>query len=286
METNTPTPENEVIARLSRQAAAGHRLEVNGTPLLILPEADGRSSVRSLDILEANPTSIRGTVTLATLADHIDYLKNMNNASAIVMFADRARLRFHSILDYHRSNQASWLQHRATTVLHPSDQLQTWLTKAGVWQAQEQFAEFLDENLNDIITPTPATVLDFVECLQCTRRESFRSAINQTTGEVQFVWEKANATDEKTSIVKDFTLGIPIWHRGEAISVQARLQHRIKDGDNGKAGVHFRFKLEHIERIQDKLWEEALNSVRNQLAGVATIYEGTEPEAPKPLSVS
>ena len=286
METNTPTPENEVIARLAAQAAAGHRLEVNGTPLLILPEADGRSSVRSLDALQPHPTSIRGTVTLATLKDHMDYLRNMDGGMPIVMFADRARLRFHSILDYHESSEASWLQHRATTVLRPSDQLATWLTKAGVWQPQEQFAEFLDENLNDIVTPTPATVLDFVECLQCTRKESFRSAMNQTTGEVQFVWEKTNATDEKTSIVKDFTLGIPIWHRGEAISVQARLQHRIKDGENGKAAVHFRFKLEHIDRIQDKLWEEALTNLRRELVDLVTIYEGTEPEAPKPLSVS
>lgn len=280
----THTTEAAVIAELAEQAFAPEIRRENGIPILVISE---RLTHTSLEHLNDNPTRCRASVTLTTLADHVAYLKAQRDTGAnTVLFADRERLRFHTLLDYHGINEPSWLDHSLTTQLTLSKQLQTWITKAGVWMPQEQFAEFLDENLNDITNPTPAAVLDFVECLQCTRKESFRSAHNSTTGEVQFMWEKTNdATDERATIVREFSLGIPVWHRGDAIAIKARLQHRIKEQEGGKAGVNFRFKLEQIDRIQDTLWDEALTKLRDDLKDEATIYEGTAPSAPQPLPI-
>lgn len=285
METTRKT-EAEVIAELAKDATEPARLTENGIPMLAVAEG---IALHSLERTNASPSRTQARVILTTLNDHIAYIKaqrggDVNGDQNTVLFADRNQLRFHTILDYHERETPSWLDHSLTTTLALSKQLQTWLTKAGVWMPQEQFAEFLDENLGDIQEPTPATVLDFVECLQCTRKESFRSAMNQTTGEVQFVWEKANSTDERHNIVRDFTLGIPVWHRGEPFAIKARLQHRIAEKD-GKAGVNFRFKLEQIDRIQDKLWDEAIAHLRTELADNATIYEGTAPSAPEPIKL-
>lgn len=282
METNTPNTEAEIIGSFAQQAICPTRFSEKGIPMVAVAKG---ITLHSLERLNDHPSRTKAYVILTTLADHIAYIKAQRDeigGQNAVLFADRHQLRFHTILDYHDRETANWLDHSINTQLALSKQLQTWITKAGVWMPQEQFAEFLDENLGDIQEPTPATVLDFVECLQCTRKESFRSALNQTTGEVQFVWEKANATDERTSIVRDFTLGIPVWHRGEPFAIKARLQHRIKESENGKAGVNFRFKLEQIDRIQDKLWDEAIAHLRAELAGHATIYEGTAPSAPEP----
>ena len=280
------TAEATIIASLAQKAATPARFSENGIPVVALAEG---ITLHSLEHLNDFPARTQARVSLTTLADHIAYIKAQcagNEAQNTVLFADRNALRFHTLLNYHGRSEPSWLDHSVTTTLALSKQLQTWLTKAGTWMPQEQFAEFLDENLGDIQEPTPATVLDFVECLQCTRKESFRSALNQTTGEVQFVWEKANATDERTSIVRDFTLGIPVWHRGDPFAIKARLQHRIKEADNGKAGVNFRFKLEHLDRIQDTLWDEAITKLRTELADHATIYEGTAPNAPQAIIIS
>lgn len=279
METTT---EASVVAKLAAHAVDPKRLYENSIPIFAV--SDG-VTLHSLERTNDNPSRTQARVVLTTLADHIAYIKAQHSPGEnTVLFADRHQLRFHTILDYHNRATPRWLDHSLTTQLALSKQLQTWITKAGVWMPQEQFAEFLDENLGDIQEPTPATVLDFVECLQCTRKESFRSAMNQTTGEVQFVWEKTNAPDEHASIVREFTLGIPVWHRGDPFAIKARLQHRIKETD-GKAGVNFRFKLEHLDRIQDTLWEEAITKLRTELADVATIYEGTAPSAPEPIKL-
>lgn len=286
METPPTTSEASVIAKLAQQAIDPTRMVESGITFVALAEG---LTLHSLERTNATPSRTKASVVLTTLADHIAYIKAQRDTSGdqnTVLFADRNKLRFHTILGYHNRETPSWLDHSLSTTLDLSKQLQTWITKAGVWMPQEQFAEFLDENLGDIQEPTPATVLDFVECLQCTRKESFRSALNQTTGEVQFVWEKSNSTDERHIIVRDFTLGIPVWHRGEPFAIKARLQHRIKENENGKAGVNFRFKLEQIDRIQDKLWDEAITLLRTELADHATIYEGTAPSAPEPLKLS
>lgn len=280
METS---PEASVIAKLAAHAVDPKRIYENDIPIFAV--SDG-VTLHSLERTNASPSRTQAHVVLTTLTDHIAYIKAQQDESSqnTVLFADRHQLRFHTILDYHQQDTPRWLDHTLTTMLALSKQLQTWLTKAGTWMPQEQFAEFLDENLGDIQEPTPTTVLDFVECLQCTRNEKFRSALNQTTGEVQFVWEKANSTEDRTNIVRDFTLGIPVWHRGDNIAIKARLQHRIKETE-GKAGVNFRFKLEHLERIQDTLWEEAITKLRTELADHATIYEGTAPSAPEPIKL-
>jgi uncharacterized protein YfdQ (DUF2303 family) len=281
----TPKTEAEVIATLAQHAAQPTRFTESDIPIVAV--ATGLT-LHSLERANASPSRTQARVVLTTLADHIAYIKAQRDESGdqnTVLFADRNGLHFVTILDYHNRENPSWLDHKIVTSLALSKQLQTWITKAGVWMPQEQFAEFLDENLGDIQDPTPATVLDFVECLTCTRKEAFRSAMNQTTGEVQFVWERTNATDERTSIVRDFTLGIPVWHRGDPFAINARLQHRIKENEGSKAGVNFRFKLEQIDRIQDKLWDEAIAHLRTELADHATIYEGTAPSAPEPIKL-
>lgn len=281
METTTDAA---AIARIAVLATNPTRFTEGNIPVVALAD---NLTLHSLERANATPSRTQARVIITTLADHIAYIKaqrDENSDQNTVLFADRHQLRFHTILGYHERETPSWLDHSLTTMLALSKQLQTWNTRAGVWMPQEQFAEFLDENLGDIQEPTPAEVLDFVECLQCTRKESFRSAMNQTTGEVQFVWEKANSTDERHNIVRDFTLGIPVWHRGEPFAIKARLQHRIAEKD-GKAGVNFRFKLEQIDRIQDKLWDEAIAHLRTELADHATIYEGTAPSTPEPIKL-
>jgi len=282
MET-TYTTEAAVIADITEAALTPDIINSHGISILC---TSPRQKIISLEHLLDQPKRTKAQVSLTTLAAHVEYIKAQRYTDAnTVLFANRESLKFHTLLAYHETHTPNWLDHSLTTTLTLSKQLQTWITKAGVWMPQEQFAEFLDENLNDITNPTPASVLDFVECLQCTRKESFRSALNQTTGEVQFMWEKANSTEERTTIVREFSLGIPVWHRGEPVKIAARLQHRIKEQEGGKAGVNFRFKLEHIDRIQDTLWDEALTKLRTDLKDEATIYEGTAPTAPQPLAI-
>ena len=268
--------EAETIARLAAEAVAGSLLESTPAPILLTPET---TKITSLEKLQPYPLRTQANTKLATQKDFVAYLKEHRICPAI--FADRKALKLHAIMDYH-SSTPQWLDHQATLVYERSQQLTTWVSKANQFMSQEAFAEFLDENLNDIQTPTPASVLDFVECLQCTRKETFRSAVKQTTGEMSFIWTKENQSQESTSILEEFTLGIPVWHRGEAIAIGARLYHRISEVE-GKAKLTFKYRLEHLERIIDKLWDEQLEALRADLLEICPVYEGTAPQQPQPL---
>lgn len=268
--------EAETIAQLAAEAVAGSLIESTPAPMLLTPET---IKATSLEKWMAHPLRTQANTKLATQQDFVAYLKKHCVSPAI--FADRKALKFHAIMAYH-NDVPEWLDHQATLVHERSQQLSTWVAKANVYMSQEAFAEFLDENLNDIMTPTPASVLDFVECLQCTRKETFRSAIKQTTGETSFVWTKENQAQESASILEDFTLGIPVWHRGEAIAIGARLYHRISEVE-GKAKLTFKYRLEHLERIIDKLWDEQIAALRTELADICPVYEGNAPQPPQPI---
>lgn len=273
---DTHKTEAETIATLAAESVAGTLIESTPAPMLLTPQT---VKATSLEKWQPNPLRTQANTKLATQKDFVAYLQKHAKTAAI--FADRKALKFHAIMDYH-GEQPEWLDHQATLVHERSQQLTTWVSKANQFMNQEAFAEFLDENLNDIQTPTPASVLDFVECLQCTRKETFRSAVKQTTGEMSFIWTKENQSQESTSILEEFTLGIPVWHRGEAIAIGARLYHRISEVE-GKAKLTFKYRLEHLERIIDKLWDEQLEALRADLLEICPVYEGTAPQPPQPL---
>lgn len=274
--------EAATIAILAAKAAAGTIHEVDGVNVIVLPTGE----MRSLERLRDHPLREGASVELDTIAGLIDYLRDQKHAeNKPVVFADRARCSFTAFLDYHQPGAPSWLAHSAAVTLKPSKEITIWTNDAGSWKTQANMAEFLDDNLADIQTPTPADVLTFVERLEATRKETFKSAINQTTGETQFTWSKENAGNESAKIISEFTLGIPFFHRGDRIAVKAKLQHQIREVD-GKGVLSFRFKIQHAEQIKDKLWDMYLNDLRLALADLpvpATLFEGAPPAAPEPV---
>lgn len=273
--------EAAVIATLAAAAKAGHIHEIHDVPVMVLPDG----SLRSLEVLRDMPRRPIVRAELATVPDLLRYLEEQTGQEmSPAVFADRDRLRITAFVDYHQPGAGSWLDHSATVQLKLSTAYGTWMNKAGTWMTQAAMAEFLEDNLADIASPSHTDVLDFVSKLEATRRETFKSAINQTTGEVAFVWTKENAGTESARIISEFTLGIPFWQRGEAIAVAARLQHSIKEVD-GKATLSFRFKLQNPEQIKDKLWAEMLDALRLGLAEDAVLFEGVPPEIPVPVKL-
>lgn len=290
-EINTVTTEAAAIAALAREAVSGKDsiLNLNHPAAGQLIHKDHR--LISTEVYQPTPLRMRTHVKVDTPPDLYAYVKrlghNKSETTLPAIFAHRNTLTITAILDYPRSpGDTGWANHRCSCTLLRSQQVLEWLGKAGAWMDQESMAEFLDLNLNDIQSPTPSDVLSFVEKLTCTRRETFSSAVNQTTGEVQFSWAKENQQQESIKMVTEFKLAIPIWHRSTPILIGAKLHHRIRE-EGGKAKLFFRFKLEHLDRIEDKLWNELLHDATGTFATLkdhAACYEGQAPEPQRPIS--
>lgn len=276
--------EAAAIAVLAENAAAGRVHEINDVPLIVLP---GGQMV-SLESLQDYPCRAKAKVSLDTIAALLDYLRDQRAATHHpVVFANRSTCTFTAFVDYHSDGSGRWLDHSAAVALKVSKEYETWVNSTGRWKSQVEMAEFLDDNLADIHTPTPADVLTFVEKLEATRKETFKSAINQATGEVAYTYSKENQSgNEKLVILSEFTLGIPFFHRGAPIQVKAKLQHSIREGNDGKAVLQFRFKVQNPEQIKDKLWDEMLAALRLALAEMTPpvpLFEGAAPSAPEPV---
>lgn len=274
-----------VVAYLAAQAVIPKTIEQNGVPILVLP---GNLKHHSLEQLLDNPHRTKAAVQMYNTVDLCAYIKQQvkeDSSQNPVLFADRKTHTLVAFLDYHKRDVAAWLDHKVTVKLEQSSQLQKWLAKNNQFMPQDRFAEFLDENLNDIQTPTPTEVLNFVEVLECTRKETFRSAIRQTTGEIEFKWSKENQNQDSAKIIEKFTLGIPLFLRGEPIAIHAKLFHRISEAEGQKAQLTFKYRLDNLDRIMDSLWDEMLTAVKTSLAEICTVYEGLPPAVPTPVSI-
>lgn len=274
--------EAATIAELTAKAVAGHIHTACDVDFVVKPDG----TFVSLEALRSHPVRTGARVKLDTIPALLTYLRDQRyKENKPVVFADRGKLTFTAFLDYHQPAAPSWLDHAVFVALELSKEYSTWMNSAGKWMTQAAMAEFLDENLTDISSPPQAEVLSFVERLEATRKEVFKSAINQVTGESSFTYSKENEGNQTIKIVSDFKLGIPFFHRGEPIEVPAKLQHAIREVD-GKGSLSFRFKVQHPERIKDTLWNEMLICLRAELAAMSPavpLFEGAPPEKPTPV---
>lgn len=288
---NTKT-EAGIIAALSAEAAQAEVITGDRQPILITREGQ---KITSLENQLATPLRIKGTnPRFYSLRDLQTYLVGQIGTEANpVVFADRKTLAFVAFLDYHHQGAGAgditesfnrWLDHTASLQYEHSLQFRKWKEKDGFKFTQTAFAEFLEDNLADIVSPSGSEVLSFAATLEATSTEVFKSAVKLTTGETKFTFTNERTGDQDTKIIDEFTLGIPLWERGEKVQITAKLMHRletVKDTDSKQ--VRFWFKLRQLDAIIDTLWAEDIGFLRTALKDIAPVYEGIPPVKPTNL---
>ncbi len=154
------------------------------------------------------------------------------------VFADETTGRFLAILDYHQttegpSNTARWCKHRLDLTLRASAEWTAWKAKDGKQLSQTDFAEFIEDNAPDIVTPDAATMREVAMDLSAKSDVDFGSAIRLQNGQVQFKYsEKIVGTfgNGQIEIPERFVISIPVHIGTERIEVTARLRYRINSG--------------------------------------------------------
>jgi uncharacterized protein YfdQ (DUF2303 family) len=161
-----------------------------------------------------------------------------------------------AVIDYHgkaNSQTPSWAprhgDHVATLKLERSPE---WI----IWQAanekpfgQQAFAEFLEDNLADIIKPDPADIVTVARDLTVTTGAVLRRANNQATGEVQFQYDETVNGVVKSSqaaVPTDFDIGIRPFMGTQRFPVNCKLRYRTNGAD-----LKLHFKALHLERVTE-----------------------------------
>jgi uncharacterized protein YfdQ (DUF2303 family) len=242
-----------------------------GIPTRVLP--DGYSQV-SCERFLTKPIRVRADVALSSADSFCAYIKGFGS-DATRLFAAEEKHRVVAVLDYHGATGGSpgWGEHRATLTLTLSPEWKTWIGKDGQRFTQEQFAEFLEDNLPDIAEPEGAVVLEAAKHLQATKTVHFKSAINLANGSAALQYEESVESKGKGQITipTELMLGLRPYEHGPLYKVTARPRHRI-DADK----LTFLFKLDRPHKVIEAAFDEMLAHVEETtgmkpLLGAVTI---------------
>jgi uncharacterized protein YfdQ (DUF2303 family) len=281
------TTEAATIASLAQSATQANFFIEENMPVFSFSD---QTKVVFAEKLLPTPLRNSGAVFLLTPTDLVRYLKNQTQSKDAgleetcwnpVIFADRAKLTFTAILNYPTAQRPGWADNRAIVTLTKSRQLVTWQGKNAQKMSQEQFALFLEENIEDIRTPTGAQLLTFAETLEATRTETFKSSIITSTGEQKLSYCSERNGEQSSTLITQITLGIPLFEGGDRYAVEAKISHRVTEGK-----LTFWFDLRHIEHIIDRAWMEECSTLDDNAADFVQIYHGSAPSKQDPLSLN
>lgn len=270
----------EAISQLTTLALAlGKPFDHPGlrNPLALVPD-----NVHLQDLEEhlPAPVRIRQAVKVLDAKTFIDYVNRFaDTASAVFCNGPEGRT-FTAVLDYHQPDQPSWATHKATYQCPTTVEWGNWRKADRTKLAQADFAEFIEENVKDIVqpegnpaAPTAADMLEISRTLEAKKNISFRQGTRLDNGQVQLTYNeqidgRAGETGQ-LNIPEQFFIGIRPFLGGDAFCIPARFRYRITEGR-----LVMWFELVR----PDKVLEEAYNAVREQIKtaiGDVPLYEAT-----------
>lgn len=225
---------------VSHALEAGHRLgtgtitELAGVPLILIPE--GYKAELHPELMQ-QPALIDQQIRTETAASFVEYFNEFAAENSII-FCETETARFVGIIDYHfatsHSDTPAWCKHRVIFECRETPEWEEWHFASGTTMNQTQFALFLEDNLEEIISPPGAQMLEIATTLKAKTKITFTSAKRLNDGQTQFQYvedqEGSGGINGEVKIPETFQLGMRIFEGGTAYELEARFRYRITDG--------------------------------------------------------
>ncbi|MFE5771418.1 DUF2303 family protein [Streptomyces sp. NPDC056485] len=222
----------QAVIDIAQQAAAPAALD----PGRIYVVRTSEGGLRTVDLTgpehTGTPTRKQGTTTVRDAASFTTYYAKHADTSTEV-YADAERLTVTAVLDAHAAAEPRWRLHRLALALRQTEAWAQWLAFDGKLLGQEQFAEFLEDHLPELLEPSAATMLEIAQSIQATTKAEFQSSTRLHSGERQlkYVEDTRAAAGRKgeLTIPESFIIGLIPFEGSEGYRLTARLRYRITD---------------------------------------------------------
>ena len=227
-------PKTEAEAASSLAAAFQQTREFNGVPAVLLPSG---YSVHLLEKTLHAPVRKQGTTTLYDAEGFIRVTNDQKNAGTR-LFSTLNPPSFTAVFNA-TAEVAGWGDHRAAYTPPLSAEWIEWDRMDEVQSTQVKMAQFLENNLEDIVSPDGATLLEICRTLQAKKSVDFVSVINLNNGGQQFTYNedvRGSAVAGTVTIPETFQIAIPVFENGEKWAIDARLRFTI---DGGKLTIWY-----------------------------------------------
>lgn len=245
------------IKDLRDQIEAARLHELNGMPLVIVPDGYG---VKQFPELRKAPARFIGKRAAQDVESTVNYAVAYVNEES-QGFVDTLEHIVQIVFDYGKS-APGFRDHTLSYAPRLSPSWKTWNDAANRWLDQTAFADFLDDNSDDVQSPTGAALLELVTNFRQIQKAEFSSSQRLQTGEFSFTYAQENqkGTVEVPELI---VLGLAPFHNGAAYEISARLRYKIQDGK-----LYFMFKLNKVEKIIDAAFADDVQAIRDGLLTV------------------
>lgn len=241
-------------------------------PYAIIPEA---YSLQSLESFLDKPVRKRSAIVLRDAKSFIRYFKSQQQSGSSIYGAlNQKDTQFLAIFDDHLSDKPGWREHSATYKPTHSPEWQIWTNSNKKMMSQREFAQFIEDNLLDIVAPESADILEISRTLEAKKKVSFSSAVRLQNGQTQFSYEEdidGTAAKGRLQIPDTFTLGISVFFGCDPYKIDARLRYRIEDNGSGKLILWYDLLRPHkvLEAAVMEIWQQIESETKT------TIFHGT-----------
>lgn len=225
--SDTKTEHEALRASLDRAAAERVQMPPNSIPYAVLPPG---YSLASLEPYLPAPMAINEHPTFNELLGWVDYVNDFKAPETRIMAARMSHgARFRAFLDYHGLGAPARNKHKATVDLLWSTQWSSWANRAGKWLTQDEMAEWIQDNIQDLAKPSGAEMLEVCQTLRLTKSVEFESSHVLATGQVRFSYLEGVAAKGGADVVvpSEFTLGIPVFANAAAYAVPCRFRYKL-----------------------------------------------------------
>ncbi|MFE0651381.1 DUF2303 family protein [Streptomyces sp. NPDC059534] len=247
------------VIDIAQQAAAPAELELG--KFYVLRTSGG---VQKVDLTGPEHTGIparkSGSTTVRDATSfHAYFAKHSDDSTEV--YADADRLAVTAVLDAHTADTARWSGHRLILGLRKTESWAQWLEHDGRLMQQEQFAEFLEDHLPELLEPTAADMLEIAQSIQGATKVEWQNSTRLSSGQRQFTYAetvqaKAGQRGQLT-IPETFVIGLVPFEGSEGYKLTARFRYRItKDG-----GLTLGYRLERPGDVIRKAFGDVVEAI-------------------------
>jgi uncharacterized protein YfdQ (DUF2303 family) len=248
--------DNNTQAALDAGANLADMKVIDDHPYIVIPDG---STLHDAEQFLLAPMRKRGAVTLCDVASFVSFVM-AERTDATRIYSQFTQPVFKAVINDHGTTGPGWRDYVATYACPLAAEWTTWRSKSGAHMNQEQFAQFIEDNLPDIAVPTAAEMLEISRSLEAKKKVNFASGIRLSNGQNELTYEEeitGTAQKGKLKVPEEFTIGVPVLEGGLKYAVNARLRYRIADG--GKLTMWYELIRPH------KILEDAVNAVRLEI---------------------
>lgn len=236
--------EKNIEALLRAGKALGNPVQVAGRAAgVIVPEGYKLEKLEQA-VLPAMPETVHQKVTLNEMESFAAYVNHFKIANATTLFANPPYAGaagivpplFLAVIDYHEPGEPDRCGHVVTYPCPFSHEWNTWMSIHGKALTQEQFVDFLDENMQDIVEPDAATVHEVALNFSSKTDVKFAAKMDRVSGGVSLTYEEtveggsSHPDKGRIAAFDSMTLSIPVFLGGDAEDVKVRIQWKPRDG--------------------------------------------------------